>query len=224
MKVHLLSHPLSVDALCTLPVALPNVDTTSTILTGSSDGYVRAVRILPTKMLGVVADHGNWPIERISIGCGMGQLSIEPEQDKSAKTGKNKLKTKQDGETIGAEQRQRWWVGSVGHDDTLRMTDLEGFFREAEQAETGKGALAADIRDDDSDTEMDEKLEEDSQEKPEIVESDSPEQQEGESSGESDVPPPKKRKRKAEKNALNTMKKHKGKNSITVERSFFDGL
>jgi WD repeat-containing protein 55 len=223
MKDHLLSHPLSVDALCTLPVALPNVDTTSTILTGSSDGYVRAVRILPTKMLGVVADHGDWPVERISIGCGMGQLSIEPEEDKSAKIAKNKQRTNQD-ETIGAEQRQRWWVGSVGHDDTLRMTDLEGFFREAEQAETGKGALAADIRDDDSDTEVDEKLEEDSQEKPEIAESDSSEQQqEAESSGESDVPPPKKRKRKAEKNALNT-KKHKGKNSITVERSFFDGL
>jgi hypothetical protein len=219
MKVRLLSHPLSVDALCTLPVALPNVDTTSTILTGSSDGYVRAVRILPTKMLGVVADHGDWPVERISIGCGMGQLSIEPEEDKSAKIAKNKQKTNQD-ET---EQRPRWWVGSVGHDDTLRMTDLEGFFREAEQAETGKGALADDIRDDDSDTEVDEKLEEDSQEKPEIAESDSSEQQEGESSGESDVPPPNKRKRN-EKNTLNTMKKHKGKNSITVERSFFDGL
>jgi hypothetical protein len=172
-------------------------------------------------MLGVVADHGDWPVERISIGCGMGQLSIEPEEDKSAKFAKNKLKTNQD-ET---EQGQRWWVGSVGHDETLRMTDLEGFFREAEQAETGKGALADDVRDDDSDTEVDEKLEEDSQEKPEIMESDSSDQQqEGESSGESDVPLPKKRKRKAEKDPLNTMKKHKGKKSIAVERSFFDGL
>ena len=218
-----ISHPLSVDALCTLPPALPNVDTTSTILTGSSDGYVRAVRILPTKMLGVVADHGNWPIERISIGCGMGQLSIEPKEDKSAKIGENKVKAKQD-KTIGAGPQQKWWVGSVGHDDTLRMTDLEGFFREAEQAETDKGALAADVRDDDSDTELNEKSEEDSHEKPEITEFDSSQQQEGESSGESDIPVPKKRKRKAEKDALNTMKKHKGKKSVAVERSFFDDL
>jgi hypothetical protein len=187
---------------------------------------VRAVRILPTKLLGVVADHGDWPVERISIGGGMGQLSIEPEEDnKSAKIAKNKLKTNQDDETIGAEQQQMWWVGSVGHDDTLRMTDLEGFFREAEQAETCKGALAAaDVRDDDSDIEVDEKLEEDSQKKPEITESDSSEQHEGKSSAESDIPQPKKRKHKAEKDALNTMKKRKGKNPIAVERSFFDDL
>ena len=187
---------------------------------------MRAVRILPTKMLGVVADHGDWPVERISIGCGMGQLSIEPEEDKSANIAKKKLKANKD-ETSGAEQQQKWWVGSVGHDDTLRMTDLEGFFREAEQAETDKGALAADLRDDDSDTdsEVDGKLEENSKEKkPEITESDSSEQHEGESSGESDVPLPKKRKRKSEKDALNTMKKQKGKNSIVVERSFFDDL
>lgn len=173
-------------------------------------------------MLGVVADHGNLPVERVSIGYGMGQLSIEPEEDKSAKIAKNKVKMNQD-ETTGAEQ-QRWWVGSIGHDDTLRMTDLEGFFREAEQAETGKGALATDVRDDDSDTELDEKSEEDSQEKPEITEFDSSEQLEGESSGESDIPVPKKRKRKSEKDALDTMKKRKGKKSIAVERSFFDDL
>ncbi|KAF8958962.1 WD repeat-containing protein JIP5 [Flammula alnicola] len=86
-------HPLSVDALCALPSDLPNVDTASTILTGSSDGYVRAVQILPTKLLGVVADHGEWPIERIAIE---------------------------------SEHQKRWWVGSVGHEEVLRMTDLEG--------------------------------------------------------------------------------------------------
>ena len=53
----------------------------------------------------------------------MGQLSIEPKEDKSAKIGKNKVKRKKD-ETIGSGQQQRWWVGSVGHDDILRRTDL----------------------------------------------------------------------------------------------------
>jgi len=187
---------------------------------------VRAVQILPTKLLGVVADHGDWPVERISIGGGIGQLSIESE-DRSTKPLRtpNKPKTSPS-ETIEAEQQQRrWWVGSVGHDDTLRMTDLEGFFREAEQAEIGKGAFAADVRDDDSDTEADGNLaEEGSQEKPEIKKADSPEQDEGESGEESDIPQPKKRKRKVEKGILNTKKKHKGKNSIAVERSFFDEL
>jgi len=220
-------HPSSVDALCALPAALPNVDTTSTILTGSMDGYVRAVQILPTKLLGVVADHGNWPVERISVGSGMGQLLIEPEEDRNtnhSKTHRNKSKISQD-ENLGAEQPQRWWVGSVGHDETLRMTDLERFFREAEQAETDK-ELAADVRDDDSDTEEDGKLEKDSQEQPEtrITEPDICEQGEGDSSGDSDIPQPRKRKRKAEKDTLNMVKKQKGKNSMAVESSFFDDL
>ncbi|KAF8802383.1 WD40 repeat-like protein [Phlegmacium glaucopus] len=212
-------HPLSVDALCTLPADLPNVDTTSTVLTGSSDGYVRAVQILPTKLLGVVVDH--------AIGGGMSQLSIE--EDGSTKPSRipNKSKASQ-GETSGAEQSQRrWWVGSVGHDDTLRMTDLEGFFRDTESTEIGKGAFAADVRDDDSDTEADGgNLEEGSEEKPEIMEADNLEpDDEGESGEESDIPQPKKRKRKAEKNILITKKKKsKGKNSIAVDHSFFDEL
>lgn len=187
---------------------------------------MRAVHILPTNLLGVVVDHGDWPVERISIGGGMGQLSIESDED--VNPSKNKLKTSQV-ETNDAELPQRrWWVGSVGHDDTLRMTDLEGFFRETEQAEkTGKGALAADVRDDDSDAEADENFGEDLREKSEATEPepepDSPEQGEGESD-ESDTPQPKKRKRKSGKDILNAVKKHKGKTSITVEPSFFDEL
>ena len=208
------SHPLSVDALCTLPAALPNVDTASTVLTGSSDGYVRAVRILPTKLLGVVADHGDWPVERISIGGGMGQLLIESEKDSGTNPSKNpKNKSKiSHGKTVEAEhQQKRWWVGSVGHDDTLRMTDLEGFFRDAEQVEIGKGALAADIRDDDSENEADENIEDDSEKKLEIK---------GECSEESDIPQPKKRKHRAE--MMNAMKKRKG--AIQSSLTFFDGL
>lgn len=37
------------------------------ILTGSSDGLIRAVQIFPTKFLGIVADHGDFPIERIKL-------------------------------------------------------------------------------------------------------------------------------------------------------------
>lgn len=50
-------HPASVDTLCTLD--------RDTILTGSSDGLVRVVQILPHKLLGIVADHGGMPVERI---------------------------------------------------------------------------------------------------------------------------------------------------------------
>src|SRR5258708_3046459 len=74
-------HPLSVDALCSLPSGLPGVDTQSTILTGSSDGLVRAVKILPTKLHGIVVDHGDWPIERIAVGAGLSQLTIDDSEE-----------------------------------------------------------------------------------------------------------------------------------------------
>ncbi|KAI5121586.1 hypothetical protein M0805_009457 [Coniferiporia weirii] len=85
-------HPHSIDALCTLPSSLPSSD--STILTGSSDGLLRAVQLFPTKLLGVVADHGAFPIERVAVD--------------------------REGEGV--------WVGSVGHDEVVRMTDLREVF------------------------------------------------------------------------------------------------
>jgi len=51
-------HPASVDAMCTLDH--------DTVLTGSSDGLVRVVQILPHKLLGIVADHGGLPVERLA--------------------------------------------------------------------------------------------------------------------------------------------------------------
>lgn len=81
------SHPHSIDALCTLPSSLSS---DSTILTGSSDGLLRVVQLFPTKLVDVIADHGELPIERIAVDRG--------------------------GEGN--------WVGSVGHDEMLRLTDL----------------------------------------------------------------------------------------------------
>lgn len=52
-------HPSSIDALCAL--------TPDVVLTGSSDGFIRAVQILPTKFLGIIADHGEFPIERLKL-------------------------------------------------------------------------------------------------------------------------------------------------------------
>ncbi|PWZ01890.1 WD40 repeat-like protein [Testicularia cyperi] len=50
-------HPASVDAICTLDQ--------DTVLTGSADGLVRVVQILPSKLLGVIADHQGLPVERM---------------------------------------------------------------------------------------------------------------------------------------------------------------
>lgn len=238
------SHPLSVDALCNLPADIANVDTHSTILTGSSDGYVRAVQILPTKLLGVVADHGEWPIERIAVGGGHGQLSIEQNETPSDRGNSLKIgnRHKNDEDTIHgeADHQRRWWVGSVGHEDVLRMTDLEGFFRDNEGSEDNKGALGVDVSGaEDSDIEQDDEQDEISQQEPpktmtaeltgggaaEESYPDSGDGEDSDSDSSDEEPQPQARKRKAEKGLpMTAIKKKKGKNSVVVEPSFFDEL
>jgi WD repeat-containing protein 55 len=58
-------HPHSIDALAHVPSRYANAE--STILTGSSDGLVRVVELFPSKLLGVVADHGEFPVERVKV-------------------------------------------------------------------------------------------------------------------------------------------------------------
>jgi hypothetical protein len=75
-------HPQSIDSLCSLtpfssssPLLKHSADV---IVTGSSDGLVRLVQIHPNKLLGVVADHGDFPVERIKMdhrGKWMGSVS-----------------------------------------------------------------------------------------------------------------------------------------------------
>lgn len=74
-------HPQSIDSLCSLtpssssPLLKRSADV---IATGSSDGLLRLVQIHPNKLLGVVADHGDFPVERIKMdrhGKWMGSVS-----------------------------------------------------------------------------------------------------------------------------------------------------
>ena len=39
----------------------------STILTGSSDGLIRVVQLQPNKVLGVVGDHDDFPVEGMRV-------------------------------------------------------------------------------------------------------------------------------------------------------------
>lgn len=59
MNDRLAGHPESVDALIKFDE--------DTILTGSSDGIIRIVQVLPNKILGVIGEHIDYPIERLGI-------------------------------------------------------------------------------------------------------------------------------------------------------------
>ncbi|KAF7978755.1 hypothetical protein HWV62_44778 [Athelia sp. TMB] len=180
-------HPSSIDALCALPPSYPSSH--STILTGSSDGLLRAVQLLPTKLVGVIADHGEFPIERVRVDMGG--------------TGR--------------------WVGSAGHEEVLKMTDLKDIFEDEDENEEGEGmdeedeeqgATVADLsgKGEDSDADV-------SEEVPETEGKDSDDEED-----EEEEPQEKKRKRgKQDKDELAGRKK-KGRNQIDSEPSFFSDL
>ncbi|KIJ63633.1 hypothetical protein HYDPIDRAFT_113126 [Hydnomerulius pinastri MD-312] len=182
-------HPQSIDALCAIPSSYPSSH--STILTGSSDGLLRAVQLFPTKLLGVVADHGSFPIERLAVD--------------------------QNGEGR--------WVGSAGHEDTLKMTDLKDVF-EDENSDDDENANAPSDEEASADREGVEVENTQAQAPSDGGEDDALsviDAASGDESQDSEAPKEKKRKWKGNKDEL-AGKKKKGRNEIDADPSFFSGL
>ena len=135
------------------------------------------VQLLPTKLLGIVTDHGDFPVERVVIDrAGEGQ-----------------------------------WVGSVGHEDILKLTDLRDIFEDEE--EDGAEVEGVDDEAEGPDITVPEPVEE---EKVEDSDSDEPEVE--------DDPKSKKRKKKQTKDPLAKKREKKGRNQIVADPSFFSGL
>ncbi len=208
--------------MCNIPESLPDVDVSSTLLTGSSDGIVRAVQVFPTKLLGVVADHGEWPIEKVVVGEGISCLTLDDVEESSPSAGK-KGDTEENDEDEEQDRDGHWWLGSVGHDETLKLTNLRHFFRpgrvnvEETDAESS-GAIPQDVSAESDESDRDE--EEDVSAQAASVKTSSDDD-------DSDSPEPepiaKKRKQKPEKNPL-AVKRKKGKNTVDVDGQFFDEL
>lgn len=147
---------------------------------------MRVIELLPTRLVGVIADHGDFPIERIAIDhAGEGR-----------------------------------WVGSVGHDEVLRLTDL----REVLEDEDERDVKAEEV--DGGDTSGDEG-DEGAQPDLSLAKSGTADEdssgKEQKSGDESDVPKPKKRRKKDEGDFKGRTQK-KGRNQVDVDPSFFSGL
>lgn len=146
---------------------------------------MRVIELLPTRLVGVIADHGDFPIERIAVDhAGEGR-----------------------------------WVGSVGHDEVLRLTDL----REVLEDEDERDAKAGEDEEEEGDTSGDEGDEPDLS----LVKSGTADEdgsgEEQESGDDSDVPKPKKRRKKDERDLKGRTQK-KGRNQVDIDPSFFSGL
>lgn len=205
---------MSIDALCNMPSDVPGIDASSVILTGSSDGYVRAVQLFPTKLLGVVTDHGEWPVERIAVGEGRQQLSIGSNAAKGVGQSVHRRGDDDDDDDENNHTHGPWWVGSVGHEEVLRMSNLKAFL-----SKDGKEEL--DDSDDDSEGGLKNGFENEANvDRPGA---DDEQADEGDSDDESEAQRTRKRKRKPEKDPLK-VNKRKGKNEVEVDGAFFSEL
>ncbi|KAF8352082.1 WD40-repeat-containing domain protein [Amanita rubescens] len=207
-------HPMSIDALCNIPPDIPGIDASSVILTGSSDGYVRAVQLFPTKLLGLVTDHGEWPVERIAVGEGRQQLSIGSSAVKGVGQSIHRRGDDDDDDDDNNHTHGPWWVGSVGHEEVLRMSNLEAFLRKDKKEE---------LDDSDSDSEGGLKMIPRTKRMEIVPVQMTSKLTEATHDDESEAHRTRKRKRKPEKDPLE-VKKRKGKNELEVDGAFFNEL
>lgn len=136
----------------------------------------------------MVADHGEFPVERIVIDrAGEGR-----------------------------------WVGSAGHEEALKLTDLKDIFEDEEEGEDGE-------KEEDASEDEGEKVASDDDNDDEKVRVASPgaveeKAEENDSDSDKEEPQEKKRKRKQEKDPLSRKKGKKGRNELITDASFFSEL
>ena len=66
-------HPASVDALTPYDEDV--------IITGASDGIIRILNILPNKLVGIVGNHDEYPVERLSLSPDKSTLASASHDD-----------------------------------------------------------------------------------------------------------------------------------------------
>ncbi|TFK53088.1 WD40 repeat-like protein [Heliocybe sulcata] len=205
-------HPHSIDALCPLPSTYPSAH--STILTGSSDGLVRAVQLFPTKLLGVVADHGEFPVERIKVdraGEGRWVASAGHEETVKMTDLKDVFEDEEGGGDGECEEEKDEGQGQKFGVEEENDSDEEGEEREEEEQETPTVVVQEGPKDSSE-------------------EGDDAEDQEGKDSDDegddSDAPvQERKRKRKPEKDPLAAPgRRKKGRNEVVADPAFFADL
>ena len=92
-------HPSSIDTLVPLGPSI--------IATGSSDGLIRVMSVLPTKFMGVIGDHGEFPIERMKLSFDNKWLASISHNEELMLTNVEDLFEESDNEQNGDEEQSQ---------------------------------------------------------------------------------------------------------------------
>ncbi|PCH36904.1 WD40 repeat-like protein [Wolfiporia cocos MD-104 SS10] len=206
-------HPHSIDTLCALPSSYPS--SRSTILTGSSDGLLRAVQLFPTKLLGVVADHGEFPIERIAVDRGgEGRWVGSAGHEEVIKlTNLREVFEDEDADEDAEENEDEEEEGDGGKESKKSGSGSESSSDDNEESRDGGEQLDEDEKD------------EDEKEDEEKDKSETGARQNTDSSDDESEAEKNKRKRKNSKNPLHVAKRAKsGRKHVGADGSFFADL
>jgi hypothetical protein len=203
-------HPHSVDALCALPAAYPSAH--STLLTGSSDGLLRAVQLYPTKLLGAIADHGAFPIERVRVDMGgQGTWVASVGHEEAIKMTDLREVFEDDKEGEGDEE------GGDGSDDEDEDKELD--------AAAVRKAFGHEPVANEEETKSDSDSDSDSPDEPQAPPAPPPQDEDAADEVDSDAELPKEKKRKRKQaDPLQAGRRKKGRDQMDAEKGFFSGL
>ncbi|KAB5588568.1 hypothetical protein CTheo_7993 [Ceratobasidium theobromae] len=196
-------HPHSVDALATL--------SEDVIVAGSSDGLVRVVQVLPNKLLGVIADHGTFPIERLRVDRNGAWLGSASHDDILKLTDIKDALIDSDDEESGGKDNS-----DDGDDDSVNG---DGFDDNGVEDASENAEAKEDVVDSDSDS-GDESDSASGQVEHEQGSKSPPEQQPQPNSDSDSEPAPAPSRKRKNKNKMNPKNNKKGK----VDDGFFDEL
>ncbi|PVF98659.1 WD40 repeat-like protein [Serendipita vermifera] len=130
-----IGHPHSVETMVLLSSSplLQNV-----IATGSSDGLIRVMQLHPSKFLGVIAAHN-----------GPEQSDVETRIDKDPSREAEGFPV----ERMKLDRREKW-LGSISHDEILKLTDVEGALEASEGEEGNTDSRSTDEEEEENRSEM----------------------------------------------------------------------
>ncbi|KAL0212478.1 hypothetical protein RCL1_006104 [Eukaryota sp. TZLM3-RCL] len=100
----LVGHPEAVESMISIDE--------DTILTASDDGIIRVVSVLPNKLLGVIGEHGQFPIEQMSLSFDKSVLA-SCSHDNTVKLWDLSIFNGEDEETNGGEEKEEGFFSEM---------------------------------------------------------------------------------------------------------------